>query len=107
MARRCGKRERHLLEPVDAGDLLDQVDLAGHVAGAPGRDRDRPSSPRDLEAEPLEDRRAARRAGISSPTSASVRSGRSRVTGRAGSSPWTSLAPVQRAPVSSTSSCVA
>ena len=50
-----GQRERHLLEAVDADDLLDDVDLARDVAGAPGRDGDDAGPLLDLEAEPLED----------------------------------------------------
>ena len=49
-----GQRERHVLEP-EARDLLDDVDLARDVAGAPRRRRRR-SSPSVLEAEPAEER---------------------------------------------------
>jgi hypothetical protein len=49
------QREGHLLEPVDADDLLDHVDLARHVARTPGRDGDDAGPLLDLEAEPLED----------------------------------------------------
>ena len=44
---------RDVVEP-EARDLLDDVDLASHVAGAPGRDRDCLAV--DAEAEPLQDR---------------------------------------------------
>ena len=49
------QRERHLLEAVDADDLLDHVDLARDVARAPGRHGDDARALLDLEAEPLED----------------------------------------------------
>ena len=51
-----GQRERDVVEP-EACDLLDEVDLARHVAGAPGRDGHAPvvAFTGDLEAEPLED----------------------------------------------------
>ena len=54
-----GERERHVLEP-EAGDLLDDVDLAGRVAGAPGRGDHVRSVV--LVAEPLEEPVLARRA---------------------------------------------
>ena len=90
ISRRVGQRERHLLEPVHARDLLDQVDLARDVAGPPGRHRRPPSRP--ATSKPSRSRIArCSAAGISSPTIASLaRAGRRRVTGRAGSSPCTS-----------------
>ena len=48
----CRKRRRHVLEP-EPRDLLDDVDVAAHVARAPGRDPNRPVAG-DLEPEPLE-----------------------------------------------------
>ncbi len=53
VASRRGQRERHFLED-EPGDLLDHVDLARHVACAPGRNRHRPVG-RDVEADALED----------------------------------------------------
>ena len=79
-----GQRERDLVQAVDADDLLDHVDLARDVAGAPRRHGDDAGALLDLEAEPLEDPRAGRSSGISSPVTASVRSGRSRDHGPAG-----------------------
>ena len=76
------------------------------VAGAPGGNRDRPVVG-DVEAEPLEDL-ALLGGSISSPISASVRSGRSRVTGRRAAAPHERRRALsKRAPVSSTMSCVA
>ncbi len=45
--------------------------------------------------------------GVAVPITSSARTGSKRTTGRAGSAPWTSVSPTQRAPVVSTSSCVA
>ena len=93
-ARRSGIVVRHPVEH-DARDLLDEVDLARDVARAPRRDGHVPVVG-DLEAEPLEDLRAARRGATSSPTTRSVRSGRRLTTGRAGRPRWTSALPAAR-----------
>ena len=53
------QRRRQPVEPVDARDLLDQVDLARHVAAAPVRHAARAGSLVDLEAERDEDLAAA------------------------------------------------
>ena len=70
-----GQRERHVLEP-EARDLLDDVDLARHVARAPGRDdhvaRLRARSRGGRAA------RTGRSGGVSMPITASARSGRKR-----------------------------
>ena len=54
-----GKRDGQPVEAVDAGDLLDQVGLALHVAVAPGghsRAQAAVAGALDVEAEPVEDR---------------------------------------------------
>ena len=100
------ERERDRLEPVDARDLLDQVDLPGDVARAPRGDvtsqpgaTSNPSRVEDVLLLLLGDLDAddpVRRARAGSV-----------ITGGSGSSPSTSAWPVQRAPASSTISCVA
>ena len=91
---------RHPVEH-DAGDLLDHVDLAGHVACPPRRYGDAPVVV-DAKTEPLEDasllvgwhleaeHRSARSAGADEPP------------GSRGSPAWTSTAPVISAPARST-----
>ena len=54
----CRQRRRQRVQAVDAGDLLDQVGLAGHVLAAHGRHRHVQSGPvhlRDLEVERAQD----------------------------------------------------
>ena len=59
------QRRGHVLEAVDAGDLLDEVDLARHVERAPGRRAGAAAvPPLDVEAEPVEDRAALLRAHV-------------------------------------------
>ena len=84
-----GQRERDVLEP-EARDLLDDVDLAGHVAGAPGRRDDaRRRRGRSRAARAGACWSAGRRLDRRSPRRR-ARAG-SAITGRAGSSPCTSV----------------
>ena len=84
-------RRRHLLEP-EARDLLDEVDLAPDVAGAPRRHAARSSRPRPR-SRGARGRRRCSSAGIGMPTTCSARSGRSRTTGRSGNGAFTSVSP--------------
>ena len=85
---------RHIVEP-EARDLLDDVDLASDVTGAPRRHGDALAV--DAEPEAPQDR-VLLLGGVSMPITASVRSGRKRTTGGSGSSSWTSAWPTQLAP---------
>ena len=76
-----GQREGHVLEP-EAGYFLDDVDLARDVACAPGGRDD--AAVVAVEAEAAGAARTGLRGGVSSPITASARSGRKRMTGRSG-----------------------
>ena len=81
-----------------------EVDLARHVTRAPGRDAEAALEP--LEPEPAEDL-GLLVLGDHEPDQRVARSGRSRITAGSGSVTLNVLRPVQRAPLSSTISCVA
>ena len=78
------QRERHPVED-GARDLLDDVDLARDVARTPARDRARPSRRRRRTAAGRGCSRCSASA-TSRPSTAFVRAGRRRMTGRSGSS---------------------
>ena len=108
------KRRRHLLEP-EARHLLDEVDLASHVAGTPRGNGDLPGGVVgavvhriEVTSKPSRSSRApgkARRTGM--PTTSSARSGRKPDDRPFGEVGLDVGAPVQRAPASSTRSSVA
>ena len=89
-----GQRERHGVEP-EARDLLDDVDLARHVARAPRRHDDAVAVA--LEAEPAEDRVLPLGRRLDADHLVGPRRPEA-TTGRSGSSPCTSVCAVQVAP---------
>ena len=82
ISRRAGQGERHVLEP-EAGDLLDHVDLARHVAGAPGRGDDLAVAA--VEAEARRGSRTGARAASRCRSPRRRARGGSAITGRSGS----------------------
>ena len=92
------QRERDLRQ-LEACDLLDEVDLARHVARAPRRDAE-PAVAVDVEADAARGSRPAARRPRRARAARLVRSGRNGDRAEPAASPWTSAAPVHRAPVS-------
>ena len=79
-------------EALDPRDLLDQVDLAGHVAAAKMRHR-RPQRLVDLETERGEDLAGSAPRGSRAPSTCSRRAGRRVIGGGSGPGPPTSIMP--------------